>query len=384
MVIGLIKKIFYGPESGRDIVFIIVVCLSIAVVLLIPSGFENSGVQSNAVRCKVQILHVDNEYLVTIGPVKYGHQKLEILVTRGLFKGNIYPATNNLAGKMDMDKVFVEGDNALAVFTLTDDDNVSMIRIMDHYRTDKIIILCSFFIFFTIIIMGWMGLKILVTFIFSAVMLIKVLYPITLRGFDPIIGSFIITTVIAAIILFIVGGLTRRALSAFLGTTIGILFSAILAYYFTYWFKIHGAVRPFAEMLLYTGYGHLNLIHLFIGGIFLAASGAMTDISMGIAAAMDEIKEKQPAITRLQLMKSGYIVARQSAGTMSTTLLLAYSAEYTAMIMTFIAQGILLENIINMVWVSSEIIHTMVGCFGLLLVAPFTVFTGGMLLRSQN
>ena len=79
-------------------------------------------------------------------------------------------------------------------------------------------------------------------------------------------------------------------------------------------------------------------------------------------------------------MKSGYIVARQSAGTMSTTLLLAYSAESTAMIMTFIAQGIPLENIINMVWVSSEIVHTLVGCFGLLLVAPLTVFAGGMLI----
>jgi uncharacterized membrane protein len=190
--------------------------------------------------------------------------------------------------------------------------------------------------------------------------------------------------VIAAVILFMVGGLTRHALSAFLGTASGILFSAILSYFFTYWFKIHGAVRPFAEMLLYTGYGHLNLIHLFIGGIFLAASGAMMDLSMGIAAAMDEIREKQPAITRLQLMKSGYTVARQSAGTMSTTLLLAYSAEYTAMIMTFIAQGIPLENIINMVWVSSEIVHTLVGCFGLLLVAPLTVFTGGMLLADKK
>jgi uncharacterized membrane protein len=109
----------------------------------------------------------------------------------------------------------------------------------------------------------------------------------------------------------------------------------------------------------------------------------MTDLSMDVSAAMDEIKNQQPAITKLQLMKSGYIVARQAAGTMSTTLLLAYSAEYTAMIMTFIAQGVPLENVINMVWVSSEVVHTLVGCFGLILVAPLTVFAGGMLLKRQ-
>ena len=381
---SLFAKTILGRESGRDIIFIITACLFTVIVFLIPTGFEHSGIQSNTVRCKASIISVDNEYLVAIGPVKYGHQKLEIQILTGRFKGNVYQTTNNLAGKMEMDKVFVKGDNAFTVLTVAGDDAVSMIRVMDHYRTDKVIILCTLFIVFTIILMGWMGLKILVTFIYSAVMLIKVLYPLALHGFDPIIVSLIVTIVVAATILFIVGGLTKRALSAFLGTASGILFSAVLACSFTYWFKIHGAVRPFAETLLYTGYGHLNLIHLFIGGIFLAASGAMTDISMDIAAAMDEIREQQPAITGFQLMKSGYIVARQAAGTMSTTLLLAYSAEYTAMIMTFIAQGIPLENIINMVWVSSEIVHTLVGCFGLILVAPLTVFAGGMLLGQNN
>ena len=83
-------------------------------------------------------------------------------------------------------------------------------------------------------------------------------------------------------------------------------------------------------------------------------------------------------------MRSGYTVARQASGTMSTTLLLAYSAEYTAMIMVFIAQGVPLENVINMIWVSSEIVHTLVGCFGLILVAPLTVFTGGMIMGKQK
>ena len=65
---------------------------------------------------------------------------------------------------------------------------------------------------------------------------------------------------------------------------------------------------------------------------------------------------------------------------MATTLLLAYSAENTAIVMTFLAGGIPFENIINMVWVSSEVVHTLVGCFGLTLVAPLTVLACGILL----
>jgi uncharacterized membrane protein len=232
--------------------------------------------------------------------------------------------------------------------------------------------------------MGWMGLKIVITFVFSAAALIRVLYPMILRGWDPIIGSLIIITVITALIMFLVGGLSRRALAGFVGAISGVVFTSILAFLFTAWFRIHGAVRPFTETLLFSGFGHLNLAHLFISGVFIAASGAMMDLAMDIAAAMDEVKRQRPAISRAALMRSGFTVARQAAGTMSTTLLLAYSAEYTAMIMTFIAQGVPLENVINMVWVSSEVVHTLVGCFGLVLVAPLTVFAGGMILGGAN
>ena len=285
---------------------------------------------------------------------------------------------------MEVDKAFLSGDIALAVLSLTADGKIAHVQIIDHYRSGKTIFLGAVFILAMILIMGWMGIKILITFVFSAAALIRILYPMILRGWDPVFGALIITLLISALIMFLVGGLSRRAVTAFCGAAGGVIFTSILAFVFTKWFKIHGAVRPFTESLLFSGYGHLNLAHLFIAGIFIAASGAMMDLAMDVAAAMDEIKNQQPAITRLGLMRSGYTVARQAAGTMSTTLLLAYSAEYTAMIMTFIAQGVPLENVINMVWVSSEIVHTLVGCFGLLLVAPLTVFSGGILLGNTG
>jgi uncharacterized membrane protein len=281
---------------------------------------------------------------------------------------------------MEVDKIFLTGDIALAALNLREDGGVAYAQVIDHYRTDKTVFLSVAFILIMFIIMGWMGLKILISFVFSAAALIRVLYPMILRGWDPLIASLVIITIITALIMFLVGGLSRRALAGFLGAAGGVAFTSILAFLFTGWFRIHGAVRPFTETLLFSGFGHLNLARLFISGIFIAASGAMMDLAMDVAAAMDEIKKQRPTITRVELMRSGFIVARQAAGTMSTTLLLAYSAEYTAMIMTFIAQGVPLENVINMVWVSSEVVHTLVGCFGLILVAPLTVFSGGMIL----
>jgi uncharacterized membrane protein len=335
-------------------------------------------------RARVRIADVNNEKLKIIGPVRQGEQQLEVEILSGPYKGRVHSSSNNLMGKMEVDKVFIKGDIAFAVLNLAEDGSVTYTQVIDHYRTGKTVFLAAAFIVIMFIIMGWMGLKILLSFVFSAAALVRVLYPMILRGWDPIIGSLMIVAVITALIMFLVGGLSRRALAGFLGAAGGVFFTAVLAFLFTGWFRIHGAVRPFTETLLFSGFGHLNLAHLFISGIFIAASGAMMDLAMDVAAAMDEIKKQRPAIVRTELMRSGFTVARQAAGTMSTTLLLAYSAEYTAMIMTFIAQGVPLENVINMVWVSSEVVHTLVGCFGLVLVAPLTVFAGGMILGRQD
>jgi len=371
-------------ESKRDIIFIIASSVLTLIILFIPTGFKGSAVQSNAMRARVRVVDVNNERVKIIGPVRQGEQQLEVQILSGRFKNQISSSSNNMMGKMELDKVFVKGDIAFAVLNLTDDGELAYVQIIDHYRTGKTIFLGAIFILVMLFIMGWMGVKILITFVFSAVCLIRVLYPMILKGWDPIFGALIITMVITAVIMYLVAGLTRRATVAFLGAASGVIFTSILAFAFTNWFKIHGAVRPFTETLLFSGFGHLNLSHLFISGIFIAASGAMMDLAMDVAAAMDEIKKQQPALKRFGLMRSGFTVARQAAGTMSTTLLLAYSAEYTAMIMTFIAQGVPLENVINMVWVSSEVVHTLVGCFGLLLVAPLTVFAGGMMLTKSN
>ena len=71
-------------------------------------------------------------------------------------------------------------------------------------------------------------------------------------------------------------------------------------------------------------------------------------------------------------------------GTMTTTLLLAYSGGYIALLMVFMAQGTPIYNILNYKYVSAEIIDTIVGSFGLVSVAPFTAVMSGILLTRKK
>jgi uncharacterized membrane protein len=188
-----------------------------------------------------------------------------------------------------------------------------------------------------------------------------------------------IVTVLTGIILFLIAGLNRKGSVAFLGAFAGIVTTCVLSLVFGEAFDVHGAVRPFSETLLYSGYGHLNLTRIFLSGIFLASSGAVMDIAMDISASMNEIHEKNPDLSTKELIGSGLNVGRAVIGTMTTTLLLAYSGGYTALLMVFMAQGTPVKNIFNITYVSAEILHTLVGSFGLVMVAPFTAIIGGAL-----
>lgn len=140
----------------------------------------------------------------------------------------------------------------------------------------------------------------------------------------------------------------------------------------------------YSESLLYSGYQDLNLTKIFMSGIFIGASGAMMDLSVDITSAVNEVIEKKPDIKWREAARSGMNVGRAAMGTMTTTLLLAYSGGYIALLMTFMAQGTPVDNILNYKYVSAEILDTIVGSFGLVTVAPFTAVTSGLLLTKKK
>lgn len=385
--VKLTKKIFrISHKSKRDIIFSVFATAITVIVFLLPTSFTANShtMYENSVRVRAKVIAVDNSMVKIIGPVKQGEQQLEIQILTGKFKRQKFQTTNNLVGKIELDKLFANNDTILVVLDLSGkpsepESRVIYANVIDHYRTDKTLILAGLFFAVLVLVTGWVGVKTFVSFIFSAVIIVKILLPAMLDGWDPILATLIVTAILTAMITFLVGGVSRKGLTAFIGAMGGVVVTSVFAGIFTDAFHIHGAVRPFAETLLYSGYAHLNLPRLFMSGVFLASSGAVMDLAMDISAGMAEVREQQPAIRRIGLIKCGFSMARCMTGTMTTTLLLAYSAEYTAMLMTFIAQGVPLENVINMVYVSSEVVHTLVGCFGLVLVAPLTAIAGGFI-----
>ncbi|MFP3041099.1 YibE/F family protein [Treponema primitia] len=369
---------FFHNAKKQDIVFSMFVLLLCVVMYQIPTGFEDR-LPKNAEYTEGLVLSVDNSRAELHGLIRSGSQSLDIQILKGRLKGTVFHTGNVYMGKMELDREFEPGDHAFVTISTNGDETITNVNTSDFYRLRIEAVLMGVFALFLLLYGGFFGFQAMLSFIFSTFAMWKLMIPMMLKGYDPILLSFVAVVILSAVILFLVAGVNRKGIVALLGASLGLGVTAIITLIFSGPFKVNGAVRPFSETLLYAGNTHLDLTRLFIAGVVLSASGAVMDLAMDISAAMSEIVRNKPDISRKDLLVSGNTIGRSVIGTMTTTLLFAYSGSYLAMVMLFMGQGIPNGNLLNISYVAAEILHTVVGSFGLVLVAPITTAMGAML-----
>lgn len=375
-------KLLFAKQ--KSVIFTTLVGLIlIGILIAVPTGYEDALIYQGAERAVGKVVETDNSAIVTSGLIQSGEQSCTLEIEDGIFKGKELEGVNFLSGSLEKDKIFEVGDRALLTISYTG-DQVKSVVMSDHYRLDKEAILLLIFAVFLVLFAGRNGFQAILSFIITVLMIWKILVPCYLNGYSPVWSGILITTAITTIIIFFVYGLDRRTLAGILGSMLGIATTCILGIFFTDLFKIHGAIMSNAESLMYSGYQDLDLTAIFMSSIFIGASGAMMDLAVDITSAVSEVIRKKPDMDWKEAAGSGMNVGRAAMGTMTTTLLLAYSGGYIALLMVFMAQGTPIDHILNYKYVSAEVLDTVVGSFGLVTVAPFTALTAGILLTKKK
>ena len=358
------------------------VCLLfIAWLEILPPGYQE--IYREAEQCVAKVIQTDESKIIDTGLVRSGEQRCQLEIVSGKFKGRTAEGVNMLNGSLEQDKLFSEGDRAQVVVSYNADE-ILMVTMIDHDRIPMELVMGAIFILFLILFAGRTGVRAVLSFFLTVLAIWKLLVPLYLKGYNPIWTGLVFTLLLSVLIIALVYGFDRRCISAVSGTFLGILVTCLLGSLFTDLFQIHGAVMSSSESVLYAGYQDLNLTRIFMASIFIGASGALMDLSVDITSAVHEVIEKRPDIGWKEAVRSGMNVGRSAMGTMTTTLLLAYSGGYIALLMVFMAQGTPLVNILNYKHVAAEMVHTVIGSFGLVTVAPFTALCAGVLLSQKK
>ncbi|MBR0545207.1 MAG: YibE/F family protein [Treponema sp.] len=371
-------------KSKKNMVFILIFFAIIAALLALPTGFEDAQQFKDAEKCKVLVETVDNSSLINTGLIRTGQQVCTVRFLSGKFKMQTAEGWNMLGGSLSQDKLFRPGDKAQAVVHHYDGEIIS-VNLIDYYRLEGELLLALAFAVFLVVFARGVGLRSVFSFAITILVLWKILVPLFLEGHNPIFVGLAAVAIMTFVILVLVYGFDKKLLSSFCGAMSGIVFAMVLSIICTSSFHIHGAVMANSEALLYSGFQDLNLTQIFMASVCVGASGSVMDLSVDITSAVSEVVRNCPGISRKEAIKSGLTVARAAMGTMTTTLLLAYSGTCIATLMTFMAQGTPVYNILNNNIVAAEIINTIAGSFGLAMTAPLTaVIAGTVLAKSQD
>ena len=372
------KELFFKKKNSVLLMILIGILLT-GILIAIPTGYADALIYQDMERAVGKVRDTNNSAIITSGLVQSGEQSCTLEILNGKFKGKQIKGVNFLSGSLEKDKIYKAGEKALVTISYQGDE-IGSVVMSDHYRLDKEAILMLIFAVLLIVVAGKNGFLAIFSFLITVLTVWKILVPAYLKGYSPVWIGIFITLFLTVMIIFFVYGFDKRTLAASSGAMLGILTTCVLGMLFTDMFRIHGAVMPDSESLLYSGYQDLNLTSIFMSSIFIGASGAMMDLAVDITSAVHEVIEKKPDITWKEAAKSGMNVGRAAMGTMTTTLLLAYSGGYITLLMVFMAQGTPMDHILNYKYVAAEILDTVVGSFGLVTVAPFTALVSGLTL----
>lgn len=378
----MLQKNWTREKVNYYLPVLVSVLLLIALVFW-PTGYEDAVIYQGADHCAARVLATNEEQIVDTGLIRSGEQTCKLELLGGRFQGQTVEGFNMLNGPLENDKIFQTGDKAMVVIHYQGEQILS-VNMIDHYRLHQEWLLAAAAVLFLVLVAGKTGLRAILSFAITVLMIWKILVPCYLKGWNPILVGLGITILLTICIISLVYGFDKKALSAICGAGTGLLVTCILGILFTAQFKIHGAVMPYSESLLYSGYQGLNLTQIFMASIFIGSSGAVMDLAVDITSAVHEVIQKKPTIGWAEATRSGLNVGRAAMGTMTTTLLLAYSGGYIAMLMVFMAQGTPIYNILNYKYVAAEMIDTVVGSFGLVSVVPLTSLAAGILLTKKK
>jgi len=200
----------------RDTIHILVTLIAIILLVFLHNKFPQK-IYENTERVSAKVLSTDESFIINTGLIKTGEQLCKIEILDGKFKGKITQGTNRLSGSLESDKIFQSGDKILVTLDYTGDE-IRVATLVDHYRINYEILLVAIFVVILIGFAGIVGIKSILSFIFTVLTMWKVLIPLFLEGYNPVIVGIVTTMILIITIIVLVYGIDRKSLAAITGS----------------------------------------------------------------------------------------------------------------------------------------------------------------------
>lgn len=315
--------------------------------------------------------------------VRRGSQELRLELLSGRHKGDVAQVTNYLSAFYN---VYVKAGDKVAVSVNTLATGEYSVSIYNYARDLWIWVFIALFALVLVAVGGRQGLRALLGLGVTVACVIFLLVPLLVqRGWSPIPTTLAMVAYTTFVTFVLIGGVQVKTLVAALGSFGGVVLAGLLAWGACRLVHISGMNMDEAESLLLTAVDNgLKIKGLYICGILIAAEGAVMDIAMSIASAVDEVHRVNPALTTGELFRSGMTIGRDAMGTMANTLVLAFAGTSLNMMIFIYAYDVSYVQLLNTDFIAIEVIRSLSASIGIVLTVPLVAWLSAWLLKKRS
>ena len=313
-----------------------------------------------------------------------GNQELYVVIKSGRYKGESMTVYNYFGA---LSGVPVEVGDSVAITIKTHSDGMRSATVYEFNRIPIIGAFIAVFFLAVILVGGKDGLKSLIGLAVTVICLFSILIPLLLKGAPIIPTTVAMCTFVLLVSLTIQGGVNRKTISAFLGAVSGMLIAMFFGLIVQKIAKIDGLRLEDAEPLLQLRFvgAQVKIRGLLVASIIVSALGAVMDEAMNIASALEEVHTANPSLGKSELFRSGMNIGRDTVGTMTNALIMAFlGSEFSLMIFLF-ARDLTFYHLYSTAFFALETISGLSASIGMVLAIPITnIITTTLITRKKH
>jgi len=317
------------------------------------------------------------------GGNKQRTQDLVLRILTGKDKGKERAASNEIPDNPAFSIIGVIGKIYLVNKTENLETGNEDYFLIDYHRENVIWILGIAFLLLLLIIGGMKGFRTIISLVCTISIVAFILIPSIEKGINPLLGAVIASCLATALTMLLVAGVNIKSLASTLGTVIGVTVSGLIATIVIDKAPLSGLATSESMILWGNQFYTINFKGLLAAGMIVSCLGAVMDVAISISSAILEIKVANPNYSVKELYNSGMNVGKDIMGTMTSTLVLAYTGMALPLLL-LISHDNNPVKYLNLELVVSEITATMAGTIGLIISVPATAIIMSILISKKK
>ena len=253
--------------------------------------------------------------------------------------------------------------------------------ISEPWRLPLLGIIAAVFAAVVMIVGGLRGARSLVALALTLAVVVKIVVPLLLRGYDPILLAVGVAAAVTVATLLLTEGPGRITLSATLGTLAALILTAVLAAAFTAAaeFSALQGSEEIAFLIPLVG-DRIDLQGILLAATVFGALGVLDDVTVTQAATVEQLHRAQPSAPRGAVIARAMRVGRSHIAATVNTLVLAYLGAGLPLLLLFALGGQPPLTVLNGEIVAVEVVRALVGSIGIVGAVPLTTLVAALLI----